>query len=486
MAPQTGQLISSAKLAAPNVSIFRSGDIRGRYPDQVSESMAFALGCFLSERLGARASVALARDTRASGGSLFEALVSGLSGSGHQLIDLGVVPKEVASYALIKEIADLAVVVTASHHPAGMNGFKILEQPGTSKPQGDVIQAFSHWLPYFDKRDQAPTSEAAMPLDLSDQYADWLIAQLPLPEVVSPLLVCGLGGTAASVADPLIKKLGWKVTKNQWIRGALPEEGPDPRLPGNRQLIQSAIAEADANWAVAWDGDCDRCVFFDRAGHEIATPYLNQILIESLPVTPSLLCVTDGRSVFNAETALARRGGHLQVVESGSVWVRRAMMASGAAYGMESSSHHYFSELSGFDSGFLTFLKTVSALERWGGDVEVARDACREDARCLAEMTIIDLSVDQAVDCLEKGFGRFRQRGSGTSSQVVFSEADDWRVSLQASKTESALRVNVETKNPLRSIEALGEEFLASMGVAMDKAAAPSERRLSRHALIAL
>jgi len=159
MAPQPGQPISSAKLTAPNVSIFRSGDIRGRYPDQVSESMAFALGCFLSERLGARASVALARDTRDSGGSLFEALVSGLSGSGHQLIDLGVVPKEVASYALIKEIADLAVVVTASHHPAGMNGFKILEQPGTSKPQGDVIQAFSHWLPYFDKRDQAPTSE---------------------------------------------------------------------------------------------------------------------------------------------------------------------------------------------------------------------------------------------------------------------------------------------------------------------------------------
>jgi len=116
----------------------------------------------------------------------------------------------------------------------------------------------------------------------------------------------------------------------------------------------------------------------------------------------------------------------------------------------------------------------------------VARDVCREDARCLAEMTITDLSMAQAMDRLESGFGRFRQKVSDTSSQVVFSEAEDWRVSLQASKTESALRVNVETKNPSRSIEALGEEFLASMGVAVDKADAPSERRLSRHAVIAL
>jgi len=486
MVPQAGRPISAAKLAALIVSIFRSGDIRGRYPDQINESLAFALGRFLRERLGSPASIALARDTRASGESLFEALVSGLSGAGHQLIDLGVVPKEVASYALIKEIADLAVVVTASHHPAGMNGFKILERPGASKPTGDVIQAFNHWLPHFDKRDRARSSEALIQLALADQYADWLIERLPLPAVVSPLLVCGLGGTAASVADPLIEKLGWKATKHQWRLGALPEEGPDPRLPGNRKLIQGAISKADATWAVAWDGDCDRCVFFDRAGHEIATAYVNQILIESLPVMSSSLCVTDGRSVFNAETALARRGGHLQVVESGSVWVRSAMMASSAAYGMESSSHHYFSDLSGFDSGFLAFLKTVSALERWGGDIEVARDVCREDARCLAEMTITDLSMAQAMDRLESGFGRFRQKVSDTSSQVVFSEAEDWRVSLQASKTESALRVNVETKNPSRSIEALGEEFLASMGVAVDKAEAPSERRLSRHAVIAL
>lgn len=469
------------------MSIFRSGDVRGRYPDQVDESMAFSLGRFLRARLGSQATIALARDTRTSGESLLEALASGLSGRGHSLIDLGVVPKEVASYALVAHIADLAVVVTASHHPSDMNGFKILERPGAVANLEGVVQAFSDWLPSAGNLDRSTSERAPLvQLDLKEPYVDWLIAQVPVPETINPLLACGLGGTASMVADLLIEKLGWDVAKDQWSSEALTDEGPDPRLPENLKRIAHGIASNKMSWGVAWDGDCDRCTFFDRDGNEIATPYINQMLIEAMDASAVPNCVSDGRSIFNAEVAVARRGGRLNLVESGSVWVRRAMMQSGAAYGMESSSHHYFSELLGYDSGFLTFLKTISALSRWDGDIQIARSACRADARCLAEITIPELSMDRALDRLEHAVGRFRTRGTELSSQVVFREAGDWRVSLQASKTESALRMNVETKNASRSLEALGEEFLAAMQVTLDVSLEPTEARTSRHALIAL
>jgi phosphomannomutase len=111
----------------------------------------------------------------------------------------------------------------------------------------------------------------------------------------------------------------------------------------------------------------------------------------------------------------------------------------------------------------LSFLHLVSAIEQSGGSIEQAREMCLEDGQCLAEATIENLSIDQATHQLDARFGRYRVSHASQHTQVVFGERDQWRVTLQPSKTERALRMNVEAKKADRSLEALGYDFLQSM-----------------------
>ena len=88
---------------------------------------------------------------------------------------------------------------------------------------------------------------------------------------------------------------------------------------------------------------------------------------------------------------------------------------------MESSAHHYFGSLKGFDSGLLGFLHLVSAIEH-SGEYRASREMCLEDGQCLAEATIENLSIDQATHQLDARFGRYRVSQAGQHAQVVFGE----------------------------------------------------------------
>ena len=121
-------------------SIVRSGDIRGEYPVAVNEDVAWLLGVCIGEWAKRPMRIGIARDTRPSGIALSNALIEGLSDKRLSLVDLGVVPKEVAAFAVLSKRIDLAVVVTASHHPLRMNGFKVLTDPADEQ---DVVSILS-------------------------------------------------------------------------------------------------------------------------------------------------------------------------------------------------------------------------------------------------------------------------------------------------------------------------------------------------------
>ena len=443
----------------------RSGDIRGEYPVAVNEGLAFLLGVCIGEWARRSLRIGIARDTRPSGVALSNALIEGLSDKRFSLVDLGVVPKEVAAYAVLSNRIDLAVVVTASHHPRKMNGFKVLTDPADEHDVVSILNSLKRLSgPRRLSGQTAQHLEGIPSMNLCADYVDWVLTEVDPPSDPGPILVSALGGTAPSVIDPLASKLGWSVATNQWRPDDFPSWGPDPVLQRNAVAIKGAVVASGASLGVAWDGDCDRCVFFDSNGRQIATPYINQLIVSQAAKKGSAArCISDGRSLFNIEAELKRLGGKLEVVEAGSLWVRQAMVRHQATYGMESSAHHYFGSLKGFDSGLLSFLHLVSAIGPLGGSIEQAREMCLEDGQCLAEATIENLSIDQATHQLDARFGRYRVSQAGQHTQVVFGERDHWRVTLQPSKTERALRMNVEAKKANRSLEALGYDFLQSM-----------------------
>ena len=150
----------------------------------------------------------------------------------------------------------------------------------------------------------------------------------------------------------------------------------------------------DASFSTVMEADCNA---LHQSAHRVA----------SREKESGARCISDGRSLFNIEAELKRLGGTLEVVEAGSLWVRQAMVRHQGTYGMESSAHHYFGSLKGFDSGLLSFLHLVSAIEHSGEHRAGERDVL-EDGQCLAEATIENLSIDQATHQLDARFGRYR------------------------------------------------------------------------------
>ena len=107
-----------------NTAIFKSYDVRGIYPAELNEDVAYQIGRCFAALLGAK-TVAVGRDMRPSGQTLFEAFARGASEAGADVVDIGMVSTDALYFAVGKFGYPAGVMVTASHNPKQYNGLKM-------------------------------------------------------------------------------------------------------------------------------------------------------------------------------------------------------------------------------------------------------------------------------------------------------------------------------------------------------------------------
>jgi phosphomannomutase len=105
-------------------SIFKAYDIRGTYPDQLNETIAYGIGNATASYLKSK-SIAVGRDMRLSSEKLFDSLASGIIDAGADVVDLGMVSTDGLYFAVGRFGFDGGIMITASHNPKEYNGFKI-------------------------------------------------------------------------------------------------------------------------------------------------------------------------------------------------------------------------------------------------------------------------------------------------------------------------------------------------------------------------
>ena len=105
--------------------VFGVNDIRGIYPEELDEAMAYRVGLALPGVLAGK-SVAVGHDVRLSGPSLARALTRGLTDGGCDVLDIGMCGTEMIYFATAHYGLDGGVMVTASHNPREYNGLKIV------------------------------------------------------------------------------------------------------------------------------------------------------------------------------------------------------------------------------------------------------------------------------------------------------------------------------------------------------------------------
>ena len=264
----------------------------------------------------------------------------------------------------------------------------------------------------------------------------------PLKVVVNP----GNGG-AGLIVDQLESHLPFEFIKvNNEPDGAFPNGVPNPMLEENRAATADVVRGARADVGIAWDGDYDRCFFFDETGQFIEGYYLVGLLAEVfLEAEPGARIVHDPRLTWNTLDIVRRLGGTPVLCKSGHAFIKQKMREVDAVYGGEMSAHHYFRRFSYCDSGMIPWLLVLAVLSERG---EPLSALVAERMRLFPASGEINrkLATD-AGSILARVRAQYERRAQAIDLTDGLSiEFADWRFNLRGSNTEPLVRLNVESR----------------------------------------
>ena len=291
-------------------------------------------------------------------------------------------------------------------------------------------------------------------------YIEHLLSYVDVPALKPLKLVVNAGnGGAGAIVDLLAPHLPFEFVRIfHEPDGHFPNGIPNPLLPENRKATSDAVLEHGADFGIAWDGDFDRCFFFDHQGNFIEGYYLVGLLAQSiLAKQPGGKVVHDPRLVWNTEEMVEQAGGVPVLCKSGHAFIKEKMRAVDAVYGGEMSAHHYFRNFAYCDSGMIPWLLIAELVGNTGkplGDMVAERIA---RFPCSGEINFKVADAKAAVARVMEHYAAAAPTLDHTDG--ISADFGDWRFNLRSSNTEPLLRLNVESRGDKALMEARTEEI---------------------------
>jgi len=437
---------------------FKAYDIRGRVPEELNEDLARRIGKALAARLDA-GPVVLGHDVRLTSPGLQEALATGLRGEGREVIDIGLCGTEEVYFQTDHLGAAGGVMVTASHNPMDYNGMKLVKEQARPISSDTGLFAISDAV----AADGAPAQAArAGQVERHDKsaYIAHLLSYVDVAALKPLKVVVNAGnGGAGAIVDLLAPHLPLEFVRIcHEPDGSFPNGIPNPLLPENRAATADAVRAHGADFGIAWDGDFDRCFFFDHDGRFIEGYYLVGLLAKAiLARNPGGKIVHDPRLVWNTVEMVEAAGGVPVLCKSGHAFIKEKMRAENAVYGGEMSAHHYFREFAYADSGMIPWLLIAQLVSTSGQSLAELVEDRMAAYPCSGE---INFKVADARASVERVMQHFAAQSPALDhTDGISANFGDWRFNLRSSNTEPLLRLNVETRGDAALLRARTDEI---------------------------
>ncbi|PLX75200.1 MAG: phosphomannomutase [Desulfuromonas sp.] len=442
------------------ITCFKAYDVRGRMPDELNEEIVRRIGRGYAEFIKPE-KVVVGHDMRLSSRTLTDALIEGLVSSGVDVYDIGLCGTEQVYFATFFKQMDGGIMVTASHNPSDYNGLKFVREE--ARPiSGDTGLEDIRRLAEAGDFVAADSPGKVYQLDIKDDYIKHLLGYVDSTSLKPLKVVANAGnGCAGPIIDLLESQLPFKFIKQfNEPDGTFPNGIPNPLLIENRQATADEVLKIKADVGIAWDGDFDRCFFFDENGRFIEGYYLVGLLADALLQSdPGGRIVHDPRLIWNTIDIVEQAGGVPVQCKSGHAFIKEKMRQEDAVYGGEMSAHHYFREFSYCDSGMIPWLLVLKLMSKTGKPLSALVDECIDNYPASGEINRELADADQAMESV---------RAKYESSALEFDQTDgysfafaDWRFNLRKSNTEPLVRLNVESRGNRELMERKTEEILA-------------------------
>jgi phosphomannomutase len=443
------------------LTAFKAYDVRGRIPDEINESLAYDIGRAYAGFVQPR-NVAVGYDIRKTSPGLAQALKRGLMECGVDVLDIGLCGTEGSYFATSEWRLDGGIMVTASHNPPDYNGMKFVRQDARpiSADTGlkDIQAAIAAGR--FPAPGAKPGSER--PLDIRERYVRHLLGYVDVRRLKPLKVVVNAGnGGAGLIVDLLEPHLPFQFIKlHHEPDGSFPHGVPNPMLEENRDATRKAVLDAGADVGLAWDGDYDRCFFFDEEGTFIEGYYLVGLLAAVfLAREPGARIVHDPRLTWNTIDVVTAAGGVPVLSKSGHAFIKQKMREVDGAYGGEMSAHHYFRSFAYCDSGMIPWLLVLQVICESGQSLS---QLLGERMRLFPASGEINTHLAGEARAV---IARAQQVYAGAAASVDFTdglsvEFPQWRFNLRGSNTEPLVRLNVESRGSTALLQEKTEELL--------------------------
>ena len=447
--------------------IFRQYDVRGIVGRDLTTEAARALGqayaALLADR-GVAGTVAVGRDNRPSGPALRDALVSGLTASGVDVVDIDVVPTPLLYWSLHHLDVVGGIQITGSHNPPEYNGFKLsLEKTSL---HGDEIQELYHRI----QQGRFPSGRgAARSEPVIEPYIEDIVTRVgPLSRPLHAVIDCG-NGAGALVAPTLFHRLGGRQTELFCESdGTFPNHHPDPTVTENLQDLIVSVERERADLGIAFDGDADRIGIVDGEGEiiwgdRLLIIYARDVLARVGPGQPIIFDVKCSQALPQAITAA---GGKPVMWKTGHSLIKDKMKELGAPIAGEMSGHMFFSEgFYGHDDALYAAARLLRILAHSGKSVrELLSDVPRYVSTPEIRVDCEDERKFAIVDDAVRYFGSKFEVVDVDGARVLF--GDGWGL-IRASNTQPVLVLRFEARSEARlaEIRMEMESWLRAQGV---------------------
>ena len=442
---------------------FKAYDVRGRIPDELNPEAVYRIGRAYAAWLKPRR-VAVGRDIRHSSQEFADALIRGLNESGVDVVDIGLGGTEHVYFATSSLGLDGGIMVTASHNPPDYNGLKFVRDQARPISGDTGLQEIRTIAEAGEFVDTARKGNVA-PFDILPSWRDHVLSYVDLAKLKPLSIVCNGGnGGAGTVLDLLEKQLPFRFTKvHHQPDGDFPNGVPNPMLEENQEVTGRQVRLARADLGIAFDGDFDRCFFFDEEGRFIDGYYIVGLLASTfLDQSKGAPIVHDPRVVWNTQQIVRALGGRPVQCKSGHAFMKHCMREADAIYGGEMSGHHYFRNFAYCDSGMIPWVVMAQHLSRTGKTLSSLVDERMKQFPSSGEINRKIGDVKGAVEAVRQRYKPGSVKVEGVDGLSV--EHTRWRFNLRSSNTEPLVRLNVESRGDEPLMKEKTGEILELLG----------------------
>lgn len=427
-----------------NPSIFKAYDIRGIYPDDLNEAIAYAIGRAFVTLLEVD-TVIVGRDMRLSGPQIFTAVTEGLTDQGADVIDIGMVSTDQYYYACAT-LNHAGMMVTASHNPAQYNGFKMVRHMPYLLSGDEGIQDLRRLVEQesfpLPRRQGAITST-----DLSAGFVSKVLSLIDVP-ALKPLKV--IADTGNGMVGPILKRVYSELPvqlTGMYLEpdGSLPNHGLDPLQPENRAELQQRVVDEGADIGFAFDGDGDRFFTIDDRGQFVSGDFLTALVSQYfLHKYPGSKIIYDVRASWAVPDLIRQAGGIPLMERVGHAFIKRRMAQENAVFAGEVTGHYYFRDFFYADSGILPSLIIMEMLSKQGVKLSDLLKPLEAKYFISGEInTRINVDPQAKMQELAAAYSDGQIHWLDGISVIY----DDWHLNVRPSNTEPLLRLNLEAKS---------------------------------------